>query len=216
MKSNKLEDQFKEKLQNRSIEPSDKAWDRLDAMLSVAEKKKKPYGKWWFVAAGFLALISVSSLFFRFDGNTLPSEEMVLETTNQQLLPSDKEIQQEDAYVFEEVSIESVVIPKDTFLVVTLPIKTETIDVAENEEQNYDEVDNQITVFEELAPVYPESQSLTLEVIQPKNNIKIDYKSLLHNTEVEVETQYSRKALDRFLERNYNNIRLAVTKKNQE
>lgn len=40
MKSDKLEQQFREKLQNRTIEPSDKAWDRLDAMLSVAEKRK--------------------------------------------------------------------------------------------------------------------------------------------------------------------------------
>lgn len=215
MKSNKLEDQFKEKLQNRTIEPSDKAWDRLDAMLSVAEKKKKPYGKWWFVAAGFLALISVGSLFVRFDENVSSTQEIVIENSNHQIEASNT-VEQQESYVFEEEQIEPVVIPKDTFLVVTLPIKTETIDFAENEEHSHDEVDNQITVFEELAPVYPESQSLTLEVIQPKNNIKIDYKSLLHNTEVEVETQYSRKALDRFLERNYNNIRLAVTKKNQE
>lgn len=213
MKSNKLENQFKEKLQNRTIEPSDKAWDRLDAMLSVAENKKKPYGKWWFVAAGFLALVSIASWFLRFDENVSSTQEIVLDNTKlHQIEPSITQ-EQQGSYVFEAAQTESVGIPKDSFLVVTLPLKTGTI---ENEEHSYVEVENQIAVFEDLTPVYPESQSLTLEMEQPKNSIKIDYKSLLHNTEVEVEQQYSRKALDRFLERNYNNIRLAVTKKNQE
>ena len=36
MEPNKLENQFREKLNNREIQPSANAWDRLDAMLSVA------------------------------------------------------------------------------------------------------------------------------------------------------------------------------------
>ncbi len=40
MEPNNLEKDFREKLNQRTIEPSDKAWDRLDAMLSVAEEKK--------------------------------------------------------------------------------------------------------------------------------------------------------------------------------
>src|SRR5690554_7285250 len=65
MKPNKLEQQFRELLQNRTIEPSDKAWDRLDAMLSVAEKKKKPIRTWWFVAASLLILLSIGTFFFK-------------------------------------------------------------------------------------------------------------------------------------------------------
>jgi hypothetical protein len=41
MELNKLENQIKEKLNSREIQPSAQAWDRLDAMLSVAEEKKK-------------------------------------------------------------------------------------------------------------------------------------------------------------------------------
>ncbi len=40
MEPNKLETQIKEKLNSREIQPTEMAWDRLDAMLSVAEEKK--------------------------------------------------------------------------------------------------------------------------------------------------------------------------------
>ena len=40
MGPNKIEKQFREKLSSREIQPSAQAWDRLDAMLSVAEEKK--------------------------------------------------------------------------------------------------------------------------------------------------------------------------------
>ena len=33
MEPNKIEEQFKELLNSRELQPSDKAWDRLDAML---------------------------------------------------------------------------------------------------------------------------------------------------------------------------------------
>jgi hypothetical protein len=39
MAPNKLENQIKEKLKAREIQPTKMAWDRLDAMLSVAEEK---------------------------------------------------------------------------------------------------------------------------------------------------------------------------------
>lgn len=41
MEQNKLETQIKEKLNSREIQPSEMAWDRLDAMLSVSEEKKQ-------------------------------------------------------------------------------------------------------------------------------------------------------------------------------
>ena len=57
MEPNKWEKEIKEKLNKRTIQPGEMAWDRLDAMLSVAEKKKKPKYKWMYVAAGFMGLI---------------------------------------------------------------------------------------------------------------------------------------------------------------
>ena len=64
MESNKLEKDFKDKLEQRTLQPTETAWDRLDAMLSVAEgKKKKPNRAWMYMAASFFALLLVGTLF---------------------------------------------------------------------------------------------------------------------------------------------------------
>ena len=40
MEPNKIDNQIREKLNAREIQPSAQAWDRLDAMLTVSEEKK--------------------------------------------------------------------------------------------------------------------------------------------------------------------------------
>ena len=66
MEPNKFEKDFREKLNQRKIEPSDKAWDRLDAMLSVAEKKqpKKKNNRWLYIAASLVGFLLVGTFFF--------------------------------------------------------------------------------------------------------------------------------------------------------
>ena len=54
MEPNKFENQIKDKLEGRAIQPSSKSWDRLDAMLSVEEKPKKKSFLWYYVAASLL------------------------------------------------------------------------------------------------------------------------------------------------------------------
>lgn len=65
MAQNKLETQIKEKLNSREIKPNEMAWDRLDAMLSVAEEKKtkRSFG-WLYIAASILVFLSVGIYFF--------------------------------------------------------------------------------------------------------------------------------------------------------
>jgi len=63
MEPNKLEQDFRHKLEQRTIQPTEMAWDRLDAMLSVTEeKKKKPSRTWMYMAASFLAFLLVGVL----------------------------------------------------------------------------------------------------------------------------------------------------------
>lgn len=64
MEPNKIEKEFKEKLEQRTIQPSEMAWDRLDAMLSVAENKKpKKNRTWMYMAAAFLVFLLAGVLF---------------------------------------------------------------------------------------------------------------------------------------------------------
>lgn len=69
MEPNKLENQIREKLNSREIRPSANSWDRLDAMLSVAEEKKtkRPFvflSRRIGVAASILVLLTVGVFFF--------------------------------------------------------------------------------------------------------------------------------------------------------
>ena len=63
MEPNKFDNQFKEKLSSREIKPSDAAWDRLDAMLSVSEKPKRKFS-WLYIAASVLVFFTVGTVFF--------------------------------------------------------------------------------------------------------------------------------------------------------
>lgn len=69
MKPNKLETQLKAQLNARKIHPTEMAWERLDAMLSVAEEKKTnrfPWLSFQFigVAASILVFVSLGLFFF--------------------------------------------------------------------------------------------------------------------------------------------------------
>jgi hypothetical protein len=68
MEPNKIDNQFREKLNAREIQPSAQALDRLDAMLTISEEKKpkKGYG-WFFAAASTLLFFGLG--FFLFNSN---------------------------------------------------------------------------------------------------------------------------------------------------
>ena len=64
MEQNSFENQIKEKLENRSITPSNQAWSRLNEMLPVSDEPKRNF-KWMFLAASFIGFISVAIFFQR-------------------------------------------------------------------------------------------------------------------------------------------------------
>ena len=63
MEPNKFENQFRKQLNEREIKPSEAAWDRLDAMLSVAEKKKRKF-PWVYIAASVLGFLVIGTVCF--------------------------------------------------------------------------------------------------------------------------------------------------------
>ena len=74
MKKNNVEKQFVEKLAAREIVPSGDSWDRLDAMLTVAEKPKRNL-KRLYIAASVLGFLLVGSLFFNTTNETFLSKD---------------------------------------------------------------------------------------------------------------------------------------------
>lgn len=66
MGRNKMEEDFSEKLNKREISPSANAWDRLDAMLAVAEEKenkpKRNFG-WLYIAASIAGFLLIGTIY---------------------------------------------------------------------------------------------------------------------------------------------------------
>jgi hypothetical protein len=81
MEPNNIEKQFREKLNAREIQPSAQAWDRLDAMLSVAEEKKtrKPFG-FLFIAASILVFVTLGLFLFNQNGTEVNPQNTIVGT----------------------------------------------------------------------------------------------------------------------------------------
>lgn len=85
MEPNKLENQIREKLHSREIQPSAQAWDRLDAMLTVAEEKKtkrSPFLTFRFIgiAASVLVFVTLGTLFFTQNDTEIQPQNSVVGT----------------------------------------------------------------------------------------------------------------------------------------
>lgn len=87
MGPNNIENQIREKLNSREIKPTEMAWDRLDAMLSVAEEKKTKRSRFLSfqfigIAASILVFLSVGLFFINQkeeisnDNNTVVTKEI--------------------------------------------------------------------------------------------------------------------------------------------
>lgn len=87
MEPNNIENQIREKLNSREIKPTEMAWDRLDAMLSVAEEKKtKRFAFFNFknigIAASILLFVSLGLFFFNENEIIVPENDVVVKENN--------------------------------------------------------------------------------------------------------------------------------------
>ena len=89
MEPNKLDNQIREKLNAREIQPSAQAWDRLDAMLTVSEEKKpkKGYG-WFFVAASTILFFGLGFSLFNSNETTEINNSVPVVTTSSKAIDS--------------------------------------------------------------------------------------------------------------------------------
>ncbi len=62
MAAYKLEDNIREKLEERELKPSDNAWDKLEMQLDASQPKNKSY-IWFYVAASIIGVAFLSSVF---------------------------------------------------------------------------------------------------------------------------------------------------------
>ena len=156
----KQEEQFKNELEQRRLEPSTDAWNKLEERLDANEEKSSNRGFWWLgIAASFIGLLLVITfLTTNEDANIV--EPTIVDTVDE-IIDEEKAIES----INEEEAVAEI---SDEIIEENEPIiKTETIIKKENTKQKMNEVVNQnldqaVAVSNELESNEPEK---TEEVI---------------------------------------------------
>jgi hypothetical protein len=232
MEPNKLEEDFRDKLNSRMIQPSEMAWDRLDAMLSVSEKKKpkRNYKKWLSMAAVFVGMLLVGTLFMEQQKEDLKIKDTIKTISTQDSNVSETENTTETEIV-EAVTPESVQAEqKEMAAVVKTNVKAavkvqsgadigqqtatapETQIVAVAPPKEIKKITTTVDVESLLASV--DKNAPTKSTIK-KGNVKVDANSLLSTVEGEITTDY-REGVFQTINRNFKTVKSAVANRNTE
>ncbi|HRA71801.1 MAG TPA: hypothetical protein PLB11_03130 [Flavobacterium sp.] len=213
MEQNKLETQFKEKLNSREIKPSEMAWDRLNAMLSVAElndtqqenQKTKSKFTWLYIAASFIGFLLISTVFFKAKENTINIKKntVVIENSNpkESSKVEIKSIKAESNVSQTKVKSDSnplVQTQKDTKSNVEIPIfKTQENAVAEIQPNNQNlQVDENKNISHENMESLLASAEKNSKTDRKNSSIKINSTDLLQQVDGELEVSFREKALN--------------------
>jgi hypothetical protein len=238
MESNNIENQIKNSLQNRELQPSAKAWDRLDAMLTVAEEKKVKKVFFWnpkylAIAAAFVLIGTL--VFINADNSKIKETNSVVNKENEPI-----QLKENNAIILPELQQQ----------VAT----TETINTAEKEErigrtqtnqkglpnqnsilsqqinhQSKNVLDNQTTNQELAEAIIPKAKEnktilsvsdadlLAMVDNASKTNhektIQINSRSMLFQVTSEINQEYRETNFQK-LKRNFETVKVAISNRN--
>lgn len=228
MAPNKLDNQIKDKLNAREIQPTAQAWDRLDAMLAVSEEKKqkKGYG-WFFVAASMLFFFGLGFFLFNSNETTEINNSTPIVTTIKEELDTVKTNKIDEISLKKEqpVLVQNEVNYSKKELRNIKPVKTEELIKEKNIIQ-----ENPTPITQHPSPntyKYVSPEDLLAEVqsgektntsenkIISKTRMKIDANSLLTNVEKELDETHKETTLEK-LSRKFQDAKSALANRNYE
>lgn len=237
MEPNNFEKDFREKLNQRKIEPSDKAWDRLDAMLSVAEEKKQPKNKkrWMYIAASIVGFLLVGTFFFNQKksvaetpkNNVVIKENLQKDTVVKPDLDVINPVKAEVAISEKTANQNSVKEEKNLNVKPNKTLKTKSNQIAESSiiiknNQPKQSVNNQSLAVEtskkETVDQLLESAEKTVVAensAKPKSKVKINANDLLSQVDGELELSFREKMITK-VNKNYQTVKVALANRNQQ
>jgi hypothetical protein len=233
MEQNKLENQFRKKLNSREINPTAQSWDRLDAMLTVAEKPKKKH-KWLFIAASFIGVLLVGTIFFIQNDDQIAINSTTI--VNQNTI-TPKIINTKISKTSTEIGLHNSdfntkrVASNNESKIKTSKIKKENNLLITNNNANHEKLaknsiinqKNEQKIITEKAIIVPVDERITVIVkpskneilLNQKSTIKIDASSLLSQVDGELELSFREKVINT-VAKNYKEVKVAVNNRNNE
>jgi hypothetical protein len=227
MEPNKIDNQIREKLNSREIQPSAQAWDRLDAMLAVSEEKKskKGYG-WFFVAASTMLFFGLG--FFLFNSN----ETTEINNSTPIVTTINEEIDTVETNKIDEISVEnvkSVLVQNEVNFSKTQKNKkskeTNELIKPENDLEEKITPNSQLQTPNSYKYVSPENLLAEVQTgekviisdkkVSPKAKMKVDANSLLTTVEKELDENHRETTLEK-LSRKFQDAKSALANRNYE
>jgi hypothetical protein len=230
MEPNKLENQFREKLNNREINPSEAAWDRLDAMLSFTElgdseqAKQKPKSKftWLYVAASIFGLMLFGTIFFNQKGSSIDvnKNNVVIEnkSQNNNIKTENKSINElEDSNAILKQETKPLV---QTYKTVKNHVKNPFIKIHEEGVAEIQPVIQKEPVGINKNTISTDIDSLLASASKPildseKSSIKINSRTLLNQVDGELQLSFREKALNTITQK-YKEAKKALVNRNNQ
>lgn len=224
MEPNKIDTLFKEKLSSREIKPSDAAWDRLDAMLTVAEKPKRKLG-WIYIAASITGFLLFGTIFFnQKEGILLEKENKVViqnpVSSKKIKLPTLIQIEKESEVVRNEVK--RTTLKTNQIQVInqqSKPLNNNQNQVAEVSIINQKTVEkptslqnNVVSVDELLASI---EQSKLVKEQSPKLQVRVNASDLLSQVDGELDLSFREKVIGK-VNKNYQTVKVALANRNNQ
>ena len=236
MEPNNMENQFRDKLNKREIKPSENSWDRLDAMLTVAEKPKRNY-RWMYFAASFLGFILIATVFFS-------QTEEVVDSEHKKVVIEEKQVQQKENELDKVLEIpvvneipKVVVASQNVIMKQKATSKTKSndilnkIEVVKTDKKQPTETaiasvdkNNSSPIISQKTAVKVNASDLLASVennqpsqslAQNANPVKVSSNDLLSQVDGELELSFRERVL-KSVSKKYQEVKVAVAKRNLE
>lgn len=226
MEQNKLENEFRNKLNQREITPTENSWDRLDAMLTVAEGKnpKRSYSS-IYIAASIIGVAFLGTFFLNQSNQnpTIQNNEVVIE--NNKVEP----IQKNSSIVPSNSKLESIVVIWEMKKV--KGNSRDTNSIVKNQVVQNSSSDNFIPIVEKIETkkeivqlafsntsdvnidkMLAEVQTISKEG-NSKSKIKVNPNTLLTQVDGELELSFREKVINK-VNKNYQTVKVALANRN--
>ena len=234
---NKLEKEFKSKLDQREIKPSLAAWDRLDAMLTVGEEKKvKPIYNWIYIAASIIGFLAIGYVFFSNPTELVDVKrtEVVENNTSNTTTDSINKEPQTPILIQRETEVVAdnhvATQKKNSAISPSQKINTQIIvpknQIAQTSNTNKNNVEQQIeksidnkkmNEINQTSPNQIKSELQIAEVTTKAMNptVKVNASNLLSEVDNELELSFREKVI-RKIDKNYKTVKVALANRNQQ
>lgn len=230
MEQNKLEKEFRNKLNQRKINPSENSWDRLDAMLTTKEEKTKTRYGWIYIAASILGFAFLGTFFFSEKESSVENQKSTIvmqesvptkrhKESSSVLNPNPASSENEVTVYVGKVAAKDnkkIVLKKDSFTnkanLNQNPLVEFSIINQKNEPESNATPAKALTVDELLARV---NQSERLNKSNPNLEVRVNPNGLLRQMDDDLEPTFRQNVFSKVAD-NFKAVKEAVVNRNKE